>query len=546
MPARPTLRVPGESPRRWPVPTIVFLVTLTVTVAMAGWATVHEDRNDRAALDAEGRAVVTALQAAVDEAGERSHAVVGLFGASNDVEPDEFARFVGHIGLSPGMFGLGYIARITDDVRSGFEARLSSDHPGAFLFELDGLDRIPRRVVEVYYPITYFESADALPAWGFDAGSDPAFFETLQQAMDSGEHSASGFTWFPGRGGSDGFVMFHPVIAADGTAIGAVAAALDLSDLLTRIEFRPGPSPVVVDAASAAELDSPDWTGTVTVADRTWLVGLDRSGSPPWLLGAAIFAAGLLSASALALATAAGRDRLGHRRELERLTLLDRQKNEFLAAVSHELRTPLTSVLGFAEELAAHPSLEAEDRAAMAQTISNEARSMEAIVQDLLVAARLQEGQTIGVVVERIPDPAESVRSLATVEARVFDSDPGASAVLADQGRFHQIVRNLLDNAVRHGSPPVEVEVRRRGGLVQIVVRDVGPGVAAEIRDLVFDKYYTSVRPDGRAPTTGIGLWVSRELARLLGGDLVLTDSSGGAEFVLSLPAADPAQAVGF
>jgi signal transduction histidine kinase len=528
---------------------LVFGVMFALAVALAGWTVVREWRHARSILESEGLAATTAIQDAVDEAFERSEAVVGLFIASYGVREDEFATFVGHIGYSPGMFGMGFIARVLDVDRTAFESRLAVRHRYRFIFELSGIEMVPRAEAAVYYPIQFFESPEQLPAWGFDAASDAGFLQTLRTAVTSRAPAASALTAFPGRGGSDGLVIFSPVISETGMVRGMVAAALDLSDLVAVV--LPGSegrlSPVVVDASDHELLDNSDWVGEVTTGDRTWLVGVDKAASSALLSGAAVFGAGLAAAVASMLAAAATRDRILQRGEVERLQELDRQKNEFLAAVSHELRTPLTTVLGFADELAGHSGLGEDDRAAMARTISDEARAMEGIVADLLVAARLQDNQSIGVHLERVIDPAAEARSIgAPGVVTVVDGDPGRTAISVDRGRFRQIVRNLLDNAIRHGEPPVHVEVRRRAGMVELVVRDHGPGVAYGLGPFIFDKYLTSARPDGRAPTTGIGLWVSRELARLMGGDLVLAESAHGAEFVLSLPAADPAQAVGF
>jgi signal transduction histidine kinase len=120
----------------------------------------------------------------------------------------------------------------------------------------------------------------------------------------------------------------------------------------------------------------------------------------------------------------------------------------------------------------------------------------------------------------------------------VIQHDPGETAVIADRARLRQIIRNLLANAVRHGAPPFEIDVTRKGPRVELTVRDGGPGVSLEMQSVIFDKY-RAARRDGQPASTGIGLWLSRELARLMGGDLTLAPSTSGAVFVLTLPAAD-------
>jgi two-component system sensor histidine kinase MtrB len=287
--------------------------------------------------------------------------------------------------------------------------------------------------------------------------------------------------------------------------------------------------------------------GEIAVADRTWLVALDHKGLPHFVaLG--ILLLGLLTTSALAFASAVLDERIRQRREVDELRTLDRQKDDFLATVSHELRTPLTSVMGFADELLeAGSAVPDAERHGMMRIIADEAHAMEGIVQDLLAASRIEQGSRLPVAVERIPDLAAEVVALA-VGRHTARIDPGSAgvAVTADPARVRQIIRNLLENAVRHGAPPVEVSVTRVGSVVELTVLDNGPGVPESVRTSLFDRYRSASRDAARPASTGIGLWVSRELARVMGGDLAWEPSRHGACFVLTLPAADPAVASGF
>ena len=542
----PTGLQPGadRATRRWRVPAAVFVAVFGSALMISGWLVVSEKTAHANALASEGRAVNIAIQAAVNEARERSQAVTALFHASEVVNEDEFTAFVADVGIPPGMFGIGFIARLDHASRAAFESQLAAKHPGAFLFELAGLTRAPRQSQDEYFPIQFFASPEGLPAWGFDVGSDPVFLGSLRPSLDELRSTASPFMAFPGRAGTDGVVVFQPVFNAGGEAVGVVAAALDLSDLLAAVVPDAGShglAPRVADAAGPEALAPSDWVGEIEVADRTWLVGIDHAGGSPYLVGFGALVAGLLTATALAVATAAMGDRIRHGREVEKLLALDRQKDDFLATVSHELRTPLTSVMGFADELAAqNRTLAEEDRDAMLRTIADEAHSMEGIVQDLLAASRLQQGPVVHVAVERVADPGAEARALAVglYAARVTTHDPGETAVIADRARLRQIIRNLLANAVRHGAPPVEIDVRRKGPTVELTVRDGGPGVPITMQSVIFDKY-RAARRDGQPASTGIGLWLSRELARLMGGDLTLAPSTNGGVFVLTLPAAD-------
>jgi signal transduction histidine kinase len=109
-----------------------------------------------------------------------------------------------------------------------------------------------------------------------------------------------------------------------------------------------------------------------------------------------------------------------------------------------------------------------------------------------------------------------------------------------DTGQIGQLVRNLTDNAARHATTTVWLSTERRNGSAVIVVRDDGPGLPAEERERVFERFVrldeSRTRDTGGA---GLGLSVARAIARDHGGDIVVADSTGGATFEAWIPAAD-------
>jgi signal transduction histidine kinase len=111
----------------------------------------------------------------------------------------------------------------------------------------------------------------------------------------------------------------------------------------------------------------------------------------------------------------------------------------------------------------------------------------------------------------------------------------GDAAIVADPARTRQILRNLLDNASRHGTPPVKVTISEVATVVRIVIEDSGMGVSRGLVASMFDRYRSGPNPDGLPTSTGIGLWLSKELATLMGGDL---RHMGGSVFEVTLPAA--------
>jgi len=545
---------PTGPTRRWRAPLAVFLVALTLTAPLAVWAFVRERGSHIDGLAADGRATSIAIESAVDRALEQAQAVAALFRASAAVTDDEFESFVHDLGFTAGMFGIGYVPTVEASDLDAFQAQLARDHPGSFVFELDGLQPVPRTEQTQYHPIQFFVSPEDLPAWGFDVGSDPVFDGTLHASLIAPDPLASPFLLFPGRPDADGVVLFQPVVD-DGVVVGSVAAALDLSDLVTAVGSASSGhligAPRILDAATVSGAVAADWVGEITVADRTWLVALDHTGSSAYMVAGLVLLIGLITASALAVAVSAVGARLRQRREVEELRILDRQKDEFLATVSHELRTPLTSVMGFADELVdAGNHLPEAERHSMLRHIADEAHAMEGIVQDLLAASRIERGSSVPVANERIPDLVAEVEALAVGRyAAMVQPESEPVAVMADPARVRQIIRNLLENAVRHGAPPIRVTVRRRDAAVDLTVIDGGPGVPEPIQTSLFDRYRSVSRETSQPASTGIGLWVSRELARVMGGDLTWVPSAHGACFVLTLPAAaasDPAYAVGF
>jgi two-component system sensor histidine kinase BaeS len=221
---------------------------------------------------------------------------------------------------------------------------------------------------------------------------------------------------------------------------------------------------------------------------------------------------------------------------------------EFLMKVTHDLRTPLTAISGHAAALADGIVPEPQVPRSLA-AIEGEAHRLEAMVTDLLDLARMDARRF------RIdPGPAEpsEILSLAfdahAADAarrdiryeRRIDALPG---IVTDAARMQQIVGNLLDNALRWAPEGGEVVLAASplpDGGVRVAVCDSGPGVPEDQRELVFEPFRSSETPDGRTGT-GLGLPICRQLARALGGEVVVDEApEGGARFLLELPAAPP------
>jgi signal transduction histidine kinase len=236
----------------------------------------------------------------------------------------------------------------------------------------------------------------------------------------------------------------------------------------------------------------------------------------------------------------------------EREAALKRQR-EFVADASHELRTPLTSVLANLELLEASLRTPRDgEEQAMVDSALRSSRRMSRLVSDLLLLARADAGR---VGRHRPCDLAEVAGNAAVevaptlVDHELEVENEVPLAVEGNPDELHRMVLNLLDNAARHTPTGTRIELRLRaaGGDAVVEVADNGPGVPAQLRGQVFDRF---VRGEGPADTavgagSGLGLAIVAAVAASHGGTVDVTESaSGGALFRVRLPLARSEQTV--
>ncbi len=223
------------------------------------------------------------------------------------------------------------------------------------------------------------------------------------------------------------------------------------------------------------------------------------------------------------------------RRQLEELV---RSKDQFVAAVSHELRTPLTTVVGLSHEIRDHgDELPPEDVSDFVGMIAEQSGELSDIVDDLLVAARLN---TNSLVVDIQPvdlrTEVETVMRTAPTGLRDAELSGNDLKVAGDPMRIRQVVRNLLVNVDRYGGEHVEITVSKQGPTAYLTVADDGPGVSAERADVIFEPYERDHEVSSQPASVGLGLTVARDLARLMGGDLWYDRRGDLSRFTLALP----------
>jgi signal transduction histidine kinase/ActR/RegA family two-component response regulator len=226
----------------------------------------------------------------------------------------------------------------------------------------------------------------------------------------------------------------------------------------------------------------------------------------------------------------------------------NRAKDDFLATMSHELRTPLNAVLGWTMILRTSDGDNEATRRRALDTIERNARAQAQIIEDLLDVSRIVTGKLLlevgAVNLASLVDSAlESIRLAAdTKQIRVrLRIDKAASVVTGDAARLHQVVTNLLTNAVKFTPSGgwIEVRLERADGMARISVKDNGQGISAEFLPYVFERFHQADGSTTRAHGgLGLGLAIVRHLIDLHGGR-VYAESPGpglGSTFSVELP----------
>ena len=201
-------------------------------------------------------------------------------------------------------------------------------------------------------------------------------------------------------------------------------------------------------------------------------------------------------------------------------------KDRLVATIAHELRNPVTSMVGFTSILDSDwEALSEADRREMASLTATQASDVALLLEDLLAAAA---GPTVPV-----SDAAlelDEVLAGVDLEGVASEVEPGI-IVWGDQLRIRQIVRNLVSNARRYGGPHRELHVEVHSDQIRISLRDDGQGLVAGLAGRLFEPLATG----GASGSLGLGLSVSRQLARAMGGDLGFDRRSGWTVFELIL-----------
>lgn len=211
---------------------------------------------------------------------------------------------------------------------------------------------------------------------------------------------------------------------------------------------------------------------------------------------------------------------------------LDRDRSDLVATLAHELRSPLTGVKGFVHALLARwDKLTDEQKRLMLTTAGADADRLSRLITELLDVARIDTGRLqlhrkptdLVAKVERVH---QSI-SVATSTPIEVEAEPGLPPADVDPDKVMQVLTNVVENAVRHGSGTVRVHVGRwteDPSYVAVTVTDEGEGIPVELRKRVFTKFWTASRGGG----SGLGLYIVSGLVKAHGGVVTVDDRPGG------------------
>ncbi len=230
---------------------------------------------------------------------------------------------------------------------------------------------------------------------------------------------------------------------------------------------------------------------------------------------------------------------------------LGERRAAFVSSVTHELRTPLTTFRLYAEMLADKMVPDEEQRQHYLRTLQTEAGRLSHLVENVLAYSRIERGSArakvesirVSALLDRIvPRLSERAAGAELVLETQIPPDVNDQILTTDATAVEQILFNLTDNACKYAGPAsdpkrLELTVEKRAGVVGFSLRDFGPGVSRKERGKLFRPFHKSATEAAHSqPGVGLGLALSRRLAKALGGNLQYESVQPGARFVLILP----------
>lgn len=515
-------------------------------------------------------------------------ALSAFFEGSQKVSKPEFEIFAGRLlAGSPSVQALEWIPRVTHERRKAFEAEVSAESSMPYrILRMDSGSLVPEGEKSEYFPIRFVIPFDAnLRNWGLNIGSSPAG----RACVDSTFARKAYTVCRPHRLGQDPHrewtaLAYMPVVKPD--IQGLVVALVPLERMLreTVISILPPDYSVQADFLTEGKWFPVLATGpggnpllSETLSEpvggarfRVRInIPMDLHSKSPGTLDVILLILGIATSilfsyflfnsrrSSLPLEIKV----LERTRELRSVVIRAEESNQaksrFLAQMSHEIRTPLNGVLGMSEALL-HSGISAASREQV-ELIKASGLSLLTILNDILDVSKIESGKMTLEAKPFRPAPLfAEILGLMRFDAeargvglRAESETPLPEWVLGDSLRVRQILTNLLSNALKftpEGSVAVISSYTAQGGL-EIRIRDSGIGISRENLLRLFQPFEQGDSSTTRKfGGTGLGLVISLQLAKMMGGDIQVKSKEGvGSEFhlTLPLPATHPPQAPG-
>ncbi|MCS6917584.1 MAG: ATP-binding protein [Chitinophagales bacterium] len=227
--------------------------------------------------------------------------------------------------------------------------------------------------------------------------------------------------------------------------------------------------------------------------------------------------------------------------------MLNRQKN-FLLSVTHELKSPLAAIRVALQTLQRHAEVPPSDAAQLRIHALNEAARLESLINNLLLAARLEApaqrpGKEVCDLSQLTSECVDTLRQTVGRDHRLEWESPGPLWVWGDKQGLRSVVSNVLENAIKY-SPAgsrIAVSAEREGRRVALRISDEGPGIPEQERHLIFEKFYRIGQEETRKTQgTGLGLYIAQKLVALQGGNIQVDNNKPqGTIFTIRLPASE-------
>ncbi|HLF43394.1 MAG TPA: HAMP domain-containing sensor histidine kinase [Acidimicrobiia bacterium] len=499
--------------------TTIAVVGVAISVVMYIRNENSGEQRAREALASTGEELTRVVADLRTAASEQTEALEGLFESSTVVTQEEFDHFAVVIGGAP-----------TSSLV--FASPVPTGDPDVFSWPV---------VYEARSTANGYEE-------GFDLVRDPALRDAIDRALRGEDSASSGFIALPGDEHPGDVALVSAMTRPNGEMVGVGVAIIQIDEALAerarllledqaewRIgEVEPGEESIAVSTADR-------WSEAVTIGDRDFVIELDSLQTGERAFGEAsdwLALLGVVTSSLIAVLTYNLMKRRATIRQIEKLEQTLAEKDQFLATVSHELRTPLTAVVGMLEVIHANlDHLTPDEYALLLGDARDGALELERLIEDYLTTARLSAG-ALTIKTETVDLDTMFTKTVArlnlpgnlTVEVGPLGSCAG------DSLRIRQIARNILRNAARYARNRIEIRNTGDDAFVVVEIRNDGDPVPDDLLDGLFEPFSGSNGP-GETESIGLGLSVSRGLARRMGGDLLYSVDGDWVVFSILLPA---------